>query len=365
MKDLNKHKNMLFNPSKKSIYQRDLNNIKKINTESYDESRSDNHIIYIKYNSSYSSISSLRNRYKEKTPNREINNLDQIVSTNIKNNQVNDIVKNELKFDSINSPANNTVNYPLPIVTIRLRGGKKYTQNLNSVLTFLWDSGATDRMIKFKHIDTYNSKLRDNKVKCIMDAGPYKTTNAVKITFSMPEFSRSKIITHQFNIDYGKGDSRIVYDMIIGCDLMLQLDQKAKFWNQILEWGEAVIHMKEPRNLLGQLDLTKRDMRELVMQLAEKYFTREATYRVVKILVSTYENANIDEVAAASVQLDKNQRANLLSLLIKFDDFFDGTLGKWKNNTVNLEVKPVSKPFNARYYLVNNINKETFHKEIQ
>ena len=46
------------------------------------------------------------------------------MSTNIKSNQVNDIIKNELEFDSINSLATNPVKGPLLIVTISLRDGK-------------------------------------------------------------------------------------------------------------------------------------------------------------------------------------------------------------------------------------------------
>ena len=55
---------------------------------------------------------------------RKINYLDHIVSTDIKSNQVNEVIYNEVKFYSRNSLANNTVNYPLPIVTLSLRGGK-------------------------------------------------------------------------------------------------------------------------------------------------------------------------------------------------------------------------------------------------
>ena len=54
----------------------------------------------------------------------EINKLDHVVSTNTKNNQVNDVIHNELKIDSINSLENSTVHDPLPIVTISLISGK-------------------------------------------------------------------------------------------------------------------------------------------------------------------------------------------------------------------------------------------------
>ena len=50
-------------------------------------------------------------------------------------NKVNYFIYNELKFYSSNSLSNNTVKYPLTIVTISLRGGENSRQTLSSGLT--------------------------------------------------------------------------------------------------------------------------------------------------------------------------------------------------------------------------------------
>ena len=57
--------------------------------------------------------------------------------------------------------------------------------------------------------------------------------------------------------------------MIIGRDLMVQIGLTADFKRQFFQWDDATWHMKEPSNLLGKSDLTKREMREVVMQTAE------------------------------------------------------------------------------------------------
>ena len=44
---------------------------------------------------------------------------------------------------------------------------------------------------------------------------------------------------------------------------------------------------------------------------------------------------------------------------------FDGTLGDWYTEPVDLELNPDSKPFNSRYYPVHRINKETLRKELK
>ena len=56
--------------------------------------------------------------------------------------------------------------------------------------------------------------------------------------------------------------------MIIVRELMVQLGLTADFKRQFLQWDGATVYMKEPSGLLGQANLTKRDMREVVMQTA-------------------------------------------------------------------------------------------------
>ena len=57
---------------------------------------------------------------------RGLNRGDHIVKVDVKTDQVNDVVGNELKFDSIPSLAKNPLNDILPIVNIIIRGNKKY-----------------------------------------------------------------------------------------------------------------------------------------------------------------------------------------------------------------------------------------------
>ena len=42
--------------------------------------------------------------------------------------------------------------------------------------------------------------------------------------------------------------------------------------------------------------------------------------------------------------LTMTQRNELLKLLQKFEEFFDGTLGTWKNYSVDFELKDDAKP---------------------
>ena len=133
--------------------------------------------------------------------------------------------------------------------------------------------------------------MQSNRVDYSTAAGVYSTTHDVKVPFCMPELSGINIINHRFHVDNDEGESGIGYDMIIGRDLMVQLGPKADSKCQSIQWDGATIHMKESSNFLGQSDLTKRKMREVVIQTAEPASVREDTQRMVKIFYSTYAKA--------------------------------------------------------------------------
>ena len=136
--------------------------------------------------------------------------------------------------------------------------------------------------------------MPSNKVEYSTATGVYRTTHDVKVHFCMLEFSSSKIINNCFHVDNKKGESGIGYDMIIGRDQMLQIALKAGFKRQVLQLDGAPVHMKETSSLLGKSDLTKREMREVVVYTAEPASTREAIELMVKILDINYAKAYLN-----------------------------------------------------------------------
>ena len=116
--------------------------------------------------------------------------------------------------------------------------------------------------------------MRYNKVEYSTVAGVYCTMHDVNVPFFIPEFSSCKIINHCFHVDNNKSESVIGCDMIIRCDLMVQLGLTADFKCQFLQWNGATLHMKETIGLLGKSDINKRDMRKVVMQTTEPASTR-------------------------------------------------------------------------------------------
>ena len=85
---------------------------------------------------------------------------------------------------------------------------------------------------------------------------------------------------------------------------MVQLGLTAYFKRQVLQWDGATVHVMEPISLLGQSNLTKREIHKLIMQTTEIASTQEATERMVKILNSTYAKADLKKVADNKTQLN-------------------------------------------------------------
>ena len=62
-----------------------------------------------------------------------------------------------------------------------------------------------------------------------------------------------------------KSDPGIGYDMIIGCDLILQIGTMVDFKCQVFQWYDAAVPMNDPIMLLGQIDLKSCEICKLVM----------------------------------------------------------------------------------------------------
>jgi hypothetical protein len=250
------------------------------------------------------------------------------------------------------------------VIAVDILKGKKAREIHVAGLTCLWDGGASDSMVKKSYVRKFREKFKRNVQVYDTAAGEYVSDYQCKLNITFPEFSGSKIIKHTFQVDNETEGSNIGYDMIIGRDLMCKLGLITDFKNNTLIWEDTSIPMRTSQEETGNPQFRKHELKEIIKQTAEPLATQQATERAVKILDSTYEKANLEEIAANAVDLDKDEKELLLSLLKDFEDLFDGTLGHWDTEPVNIELKADAKPVSSRYYPVPKINKETFKKEL-
>ena len=81
--------------------------------------------------------------------------------------------------------------------------------------------------------------------------------------------------------------------------------------------------------------------------------------------MTKYDKADIPGIGSNNCEhLKPPERELLLTLLLKFEQLFDGTLGNWNLPPVSFELKEGAKPFHDRPYPIPKIHKATLMKEI-
>jgi hypothetical protein len=83
-------------------------------------------------------------------------------------------------------------------------------------------------------------------------------------------------------------------------------------------------------------------------------------------LDAKYEKADLPAIIRENCShLTASNREKLLSVLLKFESLFNGTLGDWKLLPVSFELKEGMKPYHGRPYPILHKNKAVLIKEIK
>jgi hypothetical protein len=87
---------------------------------------------------------------------------------------------------------------------------------------------------------------------------------------------------------------------------------------------------------------------------------------MVKILDAKYVKADVPAIIRENCfRLTASNREKLLSVLLKFESLFDGTLGDWNLPPVSFELKEGMKPYHGRPYPILHKHKGVLMKEIK
>ena len=73
--------------------------------------------------------------------------------------------------------------------------------------------------------------------------------------------------------------------------------------------------------------------------------------RTYCILDADYQKVDIDEYLKEHQKLKPKERESLRKLLRKYENLFDGSLGKWNREPVSLRLKPNAKLVQSRPFL--------------
>ena len=229
----------------------------------------------------------------------------------------------------------------------------------NRCFRVLFDSGCSATLINKKFIRHWK-KTRTSSTKWSTKAGSFKTKRKCEITFTLPAFHANRDIHCNAYVDESHHESSN-YDMIIGRDIMHALGINLLFDTAEISWDNAKVHMQSPENLAGNW---AEDLEQELL-FAHDPDTTDAE-RIQNIIESKYCPADLNKIVEECKHLTPEEQRQLLSLLQKYEDLFDGTLGTWKTDPIELELKdPDVKPYHAKPYPVPYSQEKRLKDEIR
>jgi hypothetical protein len=130
-------------------------------------------------------------------------------------------------------------------------------------------------------------------------------------------------------VEYSPGDQAPMYDLKIGKQTMHNLGVVLDFQEKTIKIDKILLPMRNIANLQLKPRIN-RALRENTCFTQEPISTCSATKRVVEILDAKYEKADLPAIIRENCShLAANDREKPLSVLLRFELLFDGTLGDW------------------------------------
>jgi hypothetical protein len=149
--------------------------------------------------------------------------------------------------------------------------------------------------------------------------------------------------------------------MIIGRDLLHEIGMDILFSKAEMIWDNASVPMQS----VDKLSVDWVDQFEQELLFAHDPITTDAE-RIQSIIDAKYTPADLPSITKECNLLSSEEQHQLLKLLQKFEHLFDGTLGSWNVEPVDLELKdPECKPYHARPYPVPHSQEKALKGEIQ
>ena len=239
------------------------------------------------------------------------------------------------------------------------RKGSLKSRDLKRMRVLL-DSGCGATLINHSLIGKLKTTNQKKTTKWKTKAGTFNTDKRCKINFSLPAFHEHRKISWNCYVDESDPET-CSYDLIIGRDLMHEIGIDICFSTAEIKWDNASIPMQSVEKLVDEF----MDQFEQELLYSHDPDTTDAA-RIQNIVESKYCPADLKGIAEECNLLNKNEKEKLFNLLNKYSHLFDGTLGSWKTDPVELELKDSeSKPYHSRPYPVPHSQEQKLRDEVK
>lgn len=242
---------------------------------------------------------------------------------------------------------------PVTLIQVKNSHSKKIKKK---PLLVLIDTGATKSTMKPEHSHLGTVRKSDTMTFRTPNA-KFTSNKRCEMQFYLSEFSESKQINWTFSV-LPEGCT-LPYDFIIGRDLLSELKMDILYSDNIVTWDDLKLPMQEVTSKEKLIDFNA-----IIEDKAESASVKEQMSRLTRILDANYEKPDIDKEVDKMTHLNPMQRVALKALIHKHEDLFDGQLGLWKGDPVDIPLKDNAKPYHARAFPVAHIHERTFKKDL-
>ena len=188
--------------------------------------------------------------------------------------------------------------------------------------------------------------------------GEFTSKATATVGFRLPEFTGSRVVRQEFQIDTTQRPADTHYDVILGNDVLFDLGVDIKFSTHTVKWeGEAI-----PLKAHGML--SDPDTVNILYNLyADSPILKESEHRQAKILDADYSKVDIDQMVDNLQEMSPEAKVKLKESLHKFEELFSGGLGRLNIDLISITLQPGAKPYAGRYYNIPKAYSETTRKE--
>jgi hypothetical protein len=223
-------------------------------------------------------------------------------------------------------------------------------------LLVLIDTGSERSVIKATH-SHHGIVKTGHTMKFRTPSGTFTSKKVTDTEFFLNEFSESRHIRWKFHVL--PENSKLPYDMIIGRDLMRKLKMDVLYSDNVVTWDELKLPMHEV-SATGKWH----DFNALVEDHAESESVKDSMTRLTRILDANYDTPVLEDEVAKMTHLNPIQRNLLLALLKENESLFDGQLGDWVGDPIEIPLKEGAKPYHAKAFPIPHIHEQTFKKDL-
>jgi len=271
---------------------------------------------------------------------------------------------NENMTDSESDQDNNIDYSTLPsteiIITVPTKNGEKLFRALldSGTSRSLMSDQARERAQLIEHPSKHSHAYQRT-------VGTFKTNSHSTIRcHKVVELSSwRQLLTIKLQIYKGQLGN---YDMILGRDYMKRYGVDLHFSDETIRCEDRIMPMHHPgfytKERLEDLFfyIENPDLESL---LEGVYLGYDDQYTQI-ILDSKYEKQDLKAVATKQNHLTPDQRQQLYQLLQAHEKLFDGTLGQWAGQEIDVELRPEVPPFHCKRAMrIPHIYLETLKKE--